>query len=100
MFGTNNGIAGHVLLEGGTQAQKKQYLPKLATGEWTASFALTEEDAGSDPAGLVTSVAADGADGWVINGLKRFITNAPGRGRVHGVRPALPTARPAARSRC
>jgi acyl-CoA dehydrogenase len=76
MFGTNNGIAGHVLLEGGTEEQKKLYLPRLAAGQWTASFALTEEDAGSDPAGLVTSVAATD-DGWVINGLKRFITNAP-----------------------
>jgi len=85
MFGTNNGIAGHVLLEGGTREQKKLYLPKLASGQWTASFALTEEQAGSDPAGLATSVAdvsdeADrraSGDGYVINGLKRFITNAP-----------------------
>lgn len=77
MFGTNNGIAGHVLLEGGTEDQKKLYLPKLAAGEWTAAFALTEEKAGSDPASLVTSVASDGAGGYVINGLKRFITNAP-----------------------
>ena len=76
MFGTNNGIAGHVLLEGGTPEQKKEYLPKLASGEWTALFALTEEQAGSDPAGLATSVAARG-DGWVINGAKRYITNAP-----------------------
>jgi acyl-CoA dehydrogenase len=76
MFGTNNGIAGHTLLEGGTPEQKKLYLPKLASGEWTASFALTEEAAGSDPAGLTTSAAQDGAD-YVINGLKRFITNAP-----------------------
>jgi acyl-CoA dehydrogenase len=77
MFGTNNGIAGHVLLEGGTEEQKKLYLPKLAAGEWTASFALTEEDAGSDPAGLATSVAAGRDGGWVVSGLKRFITNAP-----------------------
>ncbi|HEY6792907.1 MAG TPA: acyl-CoA dehydrogenase family protein [Trebonia sp.] len=82
MFGTNNGIAGHVLLEGGSEEQKKLYLPRLASGEWTASFALTEENAGSDPAGLVTSVArvpksTAGDGGWVINGLKRFITNAP-----------------------
>jgi acyl-CoA dehydrogenase len=76
MFGTNNGIAGHVLLEGGTPEQKKHFLPRLASGEWTASFALTEEQAGSDPAGLVTSVAwRDGA--YVINGTKRYITNAP-----------------------
>ena len=76
MFGTNNGIAGHVLLEGGTPEQKKHFLPRLASGEWTASFALTEEQAGSDPAGLATSVAARG-DGYVINGTKRYITNAP-----------------------
>ncbi|HUN34361.1 MAG TPA: acyl-CoA dehydrogenase family protein [Trebonia sp.] len=77
MFGTNNGIAGHVLLEGGTEEQKKLYLPKLAAGEWTAAFALTEEDAGSDPAGLATSVTAAPDGDWVISGLKRFITNAP-----------------------
>jgi acyl-CoA dehydrogenase len=76
MFGTNNGIAGHVLLEGGTPEQKKEFLPRLASGEWTASFALTEEEAGSDPGGLATSVAARD-DGYVINGTKRYITNAP-----------------------
>jgi acyl-CoA dehydrogenase len=76
MFGTNNGIAGHVLLEGATEAQKKAYLPKIASGEWTASFALTEEGAGSDPGGLVTTAARDGDD-WIINGSKRYITNAP-----------------------
>jgi acyl-CoA dehydrogenase len=76
MFGTNNGIAGHVLLEGGTQEQKKEFLPKLASGEWTASFALTEDEAGSDPGGLTTSVTAS-ADGYVIDGTKRYITNAP-----------------------
>ncbi|EFC80848.1 acyl-CoA dehydrogenase family protein [Parafrankia sp. EUN1f] len=76
MFGTNNGIAGHVLLEGATEEQKKAYLPLVASGEWTASFALTEENAGSDPAGLATSARRDGDD-WVINGAKRFITNAP-----------------------
>ncbi|ONH61903.1 acyl-CoA dehydrogenase [Frankia sp. CcI49] len=76
MFGTNNGIAGHVLLEGATEEQKKAYLPLVASGEWTASFALTEENAGSDPAGLATSARREGDD-WVINGAKRFITNAP-----------------------
>ncbi|WP_163548050.1 acyl-CoA dehydrogenase family protein [Candidatus Frankia nodulisporulans] len=76
MFGTNNGIAGHVLLEGATEEQKKAYLPKIASGEWVASFALTEEGAGSDPAGLATTARRDG-DGWVINGSKRYITNAP-----------------------
>ena len=76
LFGTNNGIAGHVLLEGGTEQQKKAHLPRLASGEWTASFALTEDEAGSDPAGLRTRVD-DNAGGFVINGGKRYITNAP-----------------------
>ncbi len=76
MFGTNNGIAGHVLLEGATDAQKKEYLPRIAAGEWTASFALTEAEAGSDPSGLATTARRDG-DGWVIEGSKRYITNAP-----------------------
>jgi len=76
MFGTNNGIAGHVLLEGGTEEQKRSWLPRLASGEVVASFALTEPDAGSNPAGLKTVARQDG-DGWVIDGTKRFITNAP-----------------------
>jgi acyl-CoA dehydrogenase len=76
LFGTNNGIAGHVLLEGATEEQRAAYLPKLASGEWTASFALTEPDAGSDPSTLTTAAVRDGDD-WVINGSKRFITNAP-----------------------
>ena len=76
MFGTNNGIAGHVLMEGGSPEQQAQLLPLLASGEATAAFALTEADAGSDPAGLSTSAVRDG-DEWVIEGTKRYITNAP-----------------------
>jgi len=76
LFGTNNGIAGHTLLEGGTPDQKKTYLPKLASGEWVASFGLTEPDAGSDPGSLRTRADRRGDD-WVINGTKRYITNAP-----------------------
>ncbi|WP_214370002.1 acyl-CoA dehydrogenase family protein [Pseudonocardia sp. H11422] len=76
LFGTNNGIAGHVLLEGGTEEQKKAWLPRLAGGEVTASFGLTEADAGSDPSTLTTTARRDGAD-WVLNGSKRYITNAP-----------------------
>jgi len=55
LFGTNNGIAGQVLVLAGTEAQRKQWLPRLASGEVVASFALTEPDAGSDPSRLVTS---------------------------------------------
>ena len=79
LFGTNNGIAGQVLVLAGTGEQRKQWLPRLASGEVVASFALTEPDAGSDPSRLVTSAVPDpGPDGgWVIDGLKRYITNAP-----------------------
>jgi acyl-CoA dehydrogenase len=76
LFGTNNGIAGQVLLVGGTEEQKSSWLPRLASGEVTASFGLTEADAGSDPSGLATTARRDGTD-WVLNGSKRYITNAP-----------------------
>ncbi|ATD70083.1 acyl-CoA dehydrogenase family protein [Gordonia amicalis] len=76
MFGTNNGIAGQVLVNFGTDEQKAAWLEKIASGEVVASFALTEPGAGSDPAGLRTKAVRDGDD-WVISGEKRFVTNAP-----------------------
>ncbi|MCW2494443.1 acyl-CoA dehydrogenase family protein [Jatrophihabitans sp.] len=75
MFGTNNGIAGQVLVNCGTPDQQKTYLPGLASGEVVASFALTEPEAGSDPSGLKTRAEREGDD-YVISGQKRFITNA------------------------
>ena len=75
LFGTNNGIAGQVLIKGGTEEQRKSWLPRLASGEVTAAFGLTEADAGSDPSGLSTTARRDGSD-WVLNGSKRYITNA------------------------
>ena len=82
LFGTNNGIAGQVLVLAGTEEQRKQWLPRLASGEVVASFALTEPDAGSDPSRLVTTARQMKGEGevggdWVIDGLKRYITNAP-----------------------
>ncbi|WP_197373946.1 acyl-CoA dehydrogenase family protein [Mycolicibacterium baixiangningiae] len=76
MFGTNNGIAGQVLVGFGTDEQKQRWLSDIASGDVVASFALTEPGAGSNPAGLRTKAVRDGAD-WVITGQKRFITNAP-----------------------
>ncbi|MFI7670790.1 acyl-CoA dehydrogenase family protein [Nocardia sp. NPDC049526] len=76
MFGTNNGIAGQVLVNYGTDEQKQRWLEAIASGEVVASFALTEPGAGSNPAGLRTAAVRDGDD-WIINGEKRFITNAP-----------------------
>ncbi len=86
MFGTNNGIAGQVIAKFGSDAQKKAFLPALAAGELVASFALTESEAGSSPAGLRTSARRDaggphGGD-WVLSGTKRFITNAPLAGLI------------------
>ncbi|MUN40671.1 acyl-CoA dehydrogenase family protein [Actinomadura litoris] len=76
MFGTGNGIAGQVLVRAGTDAQKDAWLPRLASGEAVGAFALTEAGAGSDPGALTTAARRDG-DGYVIDGAKRFITNAP-----------------------
>src|SRR5580693_203554 len=76
MFGTNNGSAGQVLVKFGTEVQKKQWLERIASGDVVASFALTEPGAGSNPAGLRTRARRDGGD-WVLDGQKRFITNAP-----------------------
>jgi acyl-CoA dehydrogenase len=80
MFGTNNGIAGQVLVGFGTDEQKARWLEPMATGDVVASFALTEPGAGSNPSGLRTKAVRDGGQGnpgWIINGQKRFITNAP-----------------------
>ena len=76
MFGTNNGIAGQVLVGFGTDEQKARWLAGIAAGDVVASFALTESGAGSNPSGLRTAAARDG-DEWVISGGKQYITNAP-----------------------
>lgn len=80
VIGTTVGIGSQGILMDGTEEQKAKYLPLLATGELSASFALTEPDAGSDAASLRTT-AIRGIDGdgdhYVVNGTKRYITNAP-----------------------
>ena len=75
-FGGNTGIASESLVVDGTAAQKARYLPRLASGEITGCFALTEPEAGSDATSLRTSATRDG-DHYVLNGTKCFITNAP-----------------------
>ena len=77
--GTNNGIGSQGIVIDGTDEQKKKYLPRLASGELIGSFALTEPGAGSDAGSLTTSARRDG-DHYVINGTKRYITNAPEAG--------------------
>jgi acyl-CoA dehydrogenase len=76
MFGTNNGIAGQVIVGFGTDEQKGRWLEAMASGVVVASFALTEPGAGSDPTGLRTKAVRNGAN-WVIDGQKQWITNAP-----------------------
>jgi len=75
VFGTNVGIGSQGILIDGTEAQKQKYLPKLASGEMVGSFALTEPDVGSDAASVKMTAKTDG-DHYVLNGTKRFITNA------------------------
>jgi acyl-CoA dehydrogenase len=79
VFGTNIGIGSQGILMDGTPDQKADYLPRVASGELVMSFALTEPNAGSDAASLQTKAELDG-DHYVINGTKRFITNAPRAG--------------------
>jgi len=79
LIGTNVGIGSLGIIFKGTKEQKEKYLPKLASGELIASFALTEPDAGSDAASIKTTAIRQD-DGYVLNGTKRFITNAPEAG--------------------
>jgi acyl-CoA dehydrogenase len=74
-FGTNVGIGSQGLVMFGTDAQKAKYLPGIASGDIVTSFALTEPEAGSDSANVQTRAILDG-DAYVLNGAKRFITNA------------------------
>jgi acyl-CoA dehydrogenase len=75
VIGTNVGIGSQGVVMFGSEAQKSEWLPKLASGEVIASFALTEPGAGSDAASVRTSAIRDGDD-YIVNGTKRFITNA------------------------
>jgi len=79
LIGTNNGIGASGLIIDGTEEQKQHFLPKLASGEIIGSFCLTEPDSGSDAASLKTTAVKDG-DEYILNGTKRFITNAPHAG--------------------
>jgi acyl-CoA dehydrogenase len=69
----NNGIGVMGLVLDGTDAQKQRWLPRLASGEWMAAFALTEPNAGSDAQAIETRAVREGA-GWVLNGTKHYIS--------------------------
>ncbi len=79
----------------GNEAQRKKYLPKLASGEWLGSFGLTEPDHGSNPSGMTTNFV-DKGDHYLLNGAKMWISNSPKcdvavvwakneEGRIHGI---------------
>lgn len=76
VIGTNNGIGSHGIIIDGTETQKNHYLPRLASGEIISAFALTEPQSGSDAASISTTARREGNE-YVINGTKRYITNAP-----------------------
>ncbi|NQV87103.1 MAG: acyl-CoA dehydrogenase family protein [Woeseiaceae bacterium] len=76
LIGTNNGIGSAAIMFDGTQDQKEKYLPRYASGEILSAFCLTEPDVGSDSARIKTTAVLSDED-YVLNGTKRFITNAP-----------------------
>ena len=76
IVGINLGLGSQSILHDGTEQQRRDWLPRIASGEVITSFCLTEPDSGSDSAALTTSAVRDGA-GYVLNGSKRYITNAP-----------------------
>ncbi len=75
IFGVSTLLAPLPIQLGGTDEQKKQYLPRLASGEWLGAFAMTEPEAGSDITNLATTAVKKG-DRYVLNGTKKWITNA------------------------
>jgi acyl-CoA dehydrogenase len=74
--GTNTGIGSEALVADGTEEQKRRYLPRMASGELTGCLALTEPEAGSEASNVQTTARREG-EHYVLNGMKRFITNAP-----------------------
>ena len=75
VYSSNLGIGSRGIALDGTPEQKQRYLPRLATGELVGCFALTEPGAGSDAGGITTRAVREGDD-YIINGTKRYITNA------------------------
>jgi butyryl-CoA dehydrogenase len=75
-WGAHTYLSADTIYQHGTDAQKKRYIPKMATGEWVGCMALTEPNAGSDAASISTTAVKKG-DRWILNGTKMFITNGP-----------------------
>ena len=94
VFGTTIGIGSQGIVIDGTDAQKQHWLPRMARGEVIASFCLTEPEAGSDAAALRTRAYRRG-DRYVLEGTKRYITNAPRAGVFTVMARTADTERPA-----
>lgn len=94
VFGTTIGIGSQGIVIDGTDAQKQHWLPRMARGEVIASFCLTEPEAGSDAAALRTRAHRRG-DRYVLEGTKRYITNAPRAGVFTVMARTADTERPA-----
>ena len=71
----HNSLGSNHIFQFGSEAQRRRYIPRVASGEWLAAWGLTESEAGSDSSGTKTTAVRDG-DQWVLNGSKNFITNA------------------------
>ena len=76
LIGNHTGISTTGITALGNEAQRRKYLPRMASGEWVGCFALTEPEAGSDPAAMRTTAVREG-DRYILNGEKIYITNAP-----------------------
>jgi alkylation response protein AidB-like acyl-CoA dehydrogenase len=91
---SHNGLGSSHIAQFGSEEQRLRYLPKLASGEWLGAWALTEPGSGSDAAALTTRAQRQG-DGWLLNGVKMFIT----QGTVAGVTLVLASSDPSAKHR-
>ncbi|MCX5755124.1 MAG: acyl-CoA dehydrogenase family protein [Gemmatimonadetes bacterium] len=70
----HNSLPTKMILAFGSDAQKREFLPRMATGEWLGAFALSEADAGSDASALRAQAVRDGDD-WILDGTKVWVTN-------------------------
>jgi alkylation response protein AidB-like acyl-CoA dehydrogenase len=75
-WGAHTGIGTLPIVYYGTEAQKAYYLPRLASGEWLAAYALTEPGSGSDALAARATAVREPDGSWRLNGVKQFITNA------------------------
>ncbi|MGF6709833.1 isovaleryl-CoA dehydrogenase [Luteibacter sp. W1I16] len=76
-YGAHSNLCVQNIYHNGNEAQRRKYLPKLASGEWIGALAMSEPGAGSDVVGSMSCHAERVGDVWVANGTKMWITNGP-----------------------